>query len=223
MLLQFPKRHSHARASAGSEGAVGARAAKPVIIWGDNPAWIARSQPKMEDHHSAGMVSRCHHFETAEAPAPMSAARASLDGQSSITERNEVKSDMEASLGHMVLKCKAKVSYDYEQVGCQNGNMADRMSETEEKLAFIRRVRLARQSRYPTQNPMLTILEIDQGTYKQYETRTPLPHRYIPKFCAATGVSLVWLLTGEGKGPITPEIPRETPKRMGARPRGKAA
>jgi len=86
-----------------------------------------------------------------------------------------------------------------------------RMSETEEKLAFIRRVKQAREAAFDTQRPMQTILDVDQGTYKQYETRTPLPHRFIPKFCAATNVSLEWLLTGEGKGP--PEHPRETPAR----------
>ncbi len=79
--------------------------------------------------------------------------------------------------------------------------MADRTSETEEKLAFIGRVRLARMARFDTQRPICTILGIGQGTYKQYETRTPLPHRYIPKFVAATAVSFEWLLTGEGKGP----------------------
>jgi transcriptional regulator with XRE-family HTH domain len=86
--------------------------------------------------------------------------------------------------------------------------MADRMSETEEKLAFINRVKQARKQRFETQKPICTILEIDQGTYKQYETRTALPHRYIPKFCAATGVSIEWLLTGEGQGPPQPEYPK---------------
>lgn len=79
--------------------------------------------------------------------------------------------------------------------------MSERMSETEEKLAFIRRVRLAREARFDSQHPMCVILGIDQGTYKQYETRTELPNKYIPKFVAATGVSFEWLHTGEGKGP----------------------
>jgi hypothetical protein len=79
--------------------------------------------------------------------------------------------------------------------------MAKKPSETEQKRAFIARVKAAREWRFSTQRPMLTILELDQGTYKQYETRTPLPHRFIPKFCAATGVSVEWLLTGTGEGP----------------------
>lgn len=100
--------------------------------------------------------------------------------------------------------------------------MSDRMSETEEKLAFIRRTKAAREARFPEgQKPMLTILGVEQGTYKQYETRTPLPHRYIPKFCAATGVSLDWLLTGEGKGPRVEGFIRHVPKRTRATGRSK--
>jgi len=87
-----------------------------------------------------------------------------------------------------------------------------RMSETEEKLSFIRRVKLAREAAFDSQKPMLTILGLEQGTYKQYETRTPLPHRFIPKFCAATQVSIEWLLTGEGRGP--PDYPKEIPARV---------
>lgn len=99
----------------------------------------------------------------------------------------------------------------------------DRMSETEEKHAFIGRTKLAREARYPTQGPMLIILGVEQGTYKQYETRTPLPHRFIPKFCAATGVSMEWLLTGEGKGPAVEPIPTKVEKRAPRRHKQRAA
>jgi hypothetical protein len=120
---------------------------------------------------------------------------------------------MANGLGQMVLNCKANVSYDAKKVMGDIPLMADRMSETEEKLAFITRVKAARMSRFDTQGPMLTILGIDQGRYKQYETRTPLPHRFLPKFCAATGVSLDWLLTGEGQGPRVEQYIRHVPKR----------
>jgi hypothetical protein len=62
-------------------------------------------------------------------------------------------------------------------------------------------------ARFDTQKPMCVILGLEQGTYKQYEIRTPLPHRYIPKFCAAAGVTMEWLLTGEGKGPVAIPLP----------------
>lgn len=107
------------------------------------------------------------------------------------------------------------MSYDNPARNRDNLAMADRMSETEEKLAFIGRVRAAREARFPTQRPMLTILGIDQGTYKQYERRTPLPLRFIPKFCAATGVEIEWLLTGEGVGPKVEALP--TPRKRTAK------
>ncbi len=211
MLLQFPKTH-HVRASAGSpRTSSGDRAAQSVIIWADTPAWPARSVAKIGDHQSAGMLLRCHHFETAHTPAPSSDAMLSRDGQSSITARNEVNSDMAAILGPIVLKGKDILSCDCEHPLSHNADM-ERMSETEERLAFVRRVRTARMARFDTQKPMITILGLDQGTYKQYETRTPLPHRFIPKFCAATGVEIDWLLTGEGEGPRALEpmpVPRK--------------
>lgn len=105
--------------------------------------------------------------------------------------------------------------------------MADRMSETEEKAAFIRRTRMAREARFPEgQKPMYKILGIDQGTYKQYETRTPLPHRFIPKFCWACGIDTEWLLAEEGRGPSVVGLPArpETapPAKKRARKRRKA-
>lgn len=223
MLIQFPKRHVRASA-ASAGGSTRARAAQAVIIAADIPAWTARSVARIGAHHSAGILSRCHHFETVEAPAPMSDASASREGQSSMTERNEVGSAMMANyLGRIVLKGKAEMSRDDSHLRGQNVLMADRMSETEEKLAFIRRTRLARLSRYPEQKPMLTILGIEQGTYKQYETRTPLPHRYIPKFIAATGVTYEWFLTGEGKGPAQVEYEPMPKGRKARAPRQRAA
>jgi hypothetical protein len=118
-------------------------------------------------------------------------------------------------LGQKVLVFKSKVSHDNASQHGISTAMADKLSESEQKLAFINRVRTARMARFPTQRPMLTILDIEQGTYKWYESRTPLPHRYIPKFCAATGVSIEWLLTGEGPGPIA----AESPVRKRGRPR----
>jgi transcriptional regulator with XRE-family HTH domain len=40
-----------------------------------------------------------------------------------------------------------------------------------------------------TQKQMAKALSISRENYKKYETRTPLPHRYIEQFCIITGVS----------------------------------
>lgn len=157
-------------------------------------------------HHSDGSRFLLCHFRTANSEAPVSSASASSEGHSSHTARG-VKSVIAQSLGRDVLNVKANVSYDRAVPACDNLAMADRMSETEEKLAFIGRVRAAREARFPTQKPMLVILGVEQGTYKQYESRTPLPLRLIPKFCAATGVEIEWLLTGEGIGPRVEALP----------------
>jgi hypothetical protein len=151
-------------------------------------------------------------------PAALNApATASSEGHRSKTARGV--SNMAEALGPLVLNVKAKMSCDIGAKNHKDGSM-DRMSETEETAAFISRVRSAREARFPDQKPMLVILDLDQGTYKQYETRTPLPRRYIPKFCAACGVTVEWLLTGEGEGPKVVPLPlprkrkRKNPRRM---------
>ena len=155
----------------------------------------------------------------------MSNAMAPAEPHSLTTARKDVgRSVMPSVLGQPVLKSKAEMSHDDMGVIRNNPDMADRMSETEEKLAFIKRVKAARVARYPDgQKPILTILELEQGTYKQYESRTPLPWRFIPKFCAATGVSLEWLLTGEGKGPRVEEFAPKVERRSKARKTSRAA
>lgn len=129
---------------------------------------------------------------------------------------------MARSLGPSVLKVKAKLSHDYHGSVGETAGMAERMTETEEKAAFIRRTKQAREARFDSQKPMITILGIPQGTYKQYETRTPLPHRFIPKFCAACDVDVEWLLTGVGKGPVEKVYPSAV-KTRGRKPQRQQA
>jgi transcriptional regulator with XRE-family HTH domain len=64
---------------------------------------------------------------------------------------------------------------------------------------FIARTKLARERAGLTQEAIATILRIKQDTYKQYETRSPLPHRFIPAFCAATHIEERWLFTGRAR------------------------
>lgn len=194
------------------------------------PPDLPVSESRIDCHHSGGMLSRCHHFETAEAGALISDAIASRAPQAplvrprqrSITSRNEASSAMSESLGQFVLKNKANVSHDCEHRSGEIIAMPDRVSETEQQRLFIARTKLARESRFPTQKPILTLLELDQGTYKQYERRSPLPHRYIPKFIAACGVTYEWLLAGEGVGPAAVEQ-RPPVARRGRKPKPKKA
>jgi transcriptional regulator with XRE-family HTH domain len=69
-------------------------------------------------------------------------------------------------------------------------------SLTDFRHAICARTKAARERRDWTQDEMAGFLGIGQGTYKQYESRTPLPHHFIQRFCELTGVSIGWLLTG---------------------------
>ena len=224
IVVNFAKHHARASTISGGTG----RATKAVIVSAERPAPLAVSVLSTADHHSAGMLLRCHHLVTVHPdnlmPADLdtSSAIAWREGQRSMIAWNEGKSAMPNNLGQTVLDCKANVSYDAEKL-LRHASDMDRMSESEEKAAFIQRVKQAREARFPTQGPILTILGIPQGQYKHYEKRTPLPHRFIPKFCAATGVSVDWLLTGEGKGPVALEVPRAAKKPTRKAPKAKAA
>lgn len=225
MLLEFPAHRArrHQRASTSS------REASCASSFSVTPLRLATVVAHTADHHSSGILSRRHHLPTVDAshdgppPTPTSEAIALRLDQSSITSRKESgRFDMAGALGQFGLTRKANTAHDCERLASDiSGAMADRMSETEEKAAFIARVRAAREARFDTQKPMLTILGVEQDVYKHYETRTPLPYRYIPKFCAATGVSYEWLLTGEGKGPAV-EIAKHVPQRI-RKPRGSRA
>jgi hypothetical protein len=212
----------HARASAGSVSAP-ERACITAKVSKVTPSKPASSAiPTSGTQYSGGIRPRWAHLlmadEDMSCPAPLNApATASSEGHRSKTARGV--SNMAEALGPLVLNVKANMSCDIGAENHKDGSM-DRMSETEETAAFISRVRSAREARFPDQKPMLVILDLDQGTYKQYETRTPLPRRYIPKFCAACGVTVEWLLTGEGEGPKVVPLPlprkrkRKNPRRM---------
>jgi transcriptional regulator with XRE-family HTH domain len=74
--------------------------------------------------------------------------------------------------------------------------MARDIATTAFKDNFIKRTQLARNKADYSQHEIALLLQIDQGTYKQYETRSLLPHALIPAFCVICGISVHWLFTG---------------------------
>lgn len=77
--------------------------------------------------------------------------------------------------------------------------VTDRSSATRFKVEFIGRTKEARLHAGLTQEKIATILRIKQDTYKQYETRSVLPHWHIAAFCAATHITEKWLFTGQAR------------------------
>jgi DNA-binding transcriptional regulator YiaG len=117
-------------------------------------------------------------------------------------DRNEAGADMDGFLGQCVLKIKTNVSHDYTAKLGQNCPMAGETSESIYKQQFIKRVRQARDGRGLKQHEIAEVLQIDQGKYKQYETRSLLPHYLVPRFCTVCAVDIGWLFTGRGRAPI---------------------
>lgn len=56
--------------------------------------------------------------------------------------------------------------------------------------AFCANVQNYRQLTGHSQPEMAEILDIANKTYAKYETRTPLPHRYISKFCKVCKIGI---------------------------------
>ena len=194
---------NHARASAGC-------AAKDIKSSAVTPAAAAFSVSTIEDHHSGGIQSRCHHFATMPAVAapPISDAmamrepEASLGPHSSTTDRNDLISDIAASLGRIVLKRKPLPSLDCELPLGHTVRMADSETEAQYKQGFTHRVKTARAGLGWKQWQMAEALDLPQDRYKQYEGRTLMPHHLIGRFCLITHVDPAWLMTGRGEKPL---------------------
>lgn len=204
-VVDFPH---HGRASKVS------RAAKVVRISALTPASDAFAVQRTADHHSAGMLSRCHHLDTADAFAVGSIARkskamASLDGHRSITSRNDWIASIAPRLGQSVLNCKDKLAYDANKILGHTVRMADSETEAEFKQGFMNRTREARIARALKQWEIADALGMPQDKYKQYETRSLLPHHLIGRFCIICRIDPEWLVTGRGK--MVPKEPAEAP------------
>ncbi|HXJ02899.1 MAG TPA: hypothetical protein VNH44_16890 [Micropepsaceae bacterium] len=84
--------------------------------------------------------------------------------------------------------------------------MAESETEAEYKQGFIRRVKDARIARALKQWEIADALGMPQDKYKQYETRSLLPHHLMGRFCIICRVDEKWLVTGRGK-----MVPKDTP------------
>ena len=178
-VIELPGRH-----------AANSRAAKPAKRSAVTPLDRAISVPITDAHHSAGMALLCHHFETADGLAPISAANASRVGQSSITSRNEFMSDL---LGQSVLNCKANPSCDVAGRSVLQSGMGKTQVDPHFKAAFTAAIAAAREAKGLTQDQMGRLLGLKQDSYKQYEGRTLMPHELIPSFCEHTGADIARL------------------------------
>jgi hypothetical protein len=141
------------------------------------------------------MLSRCHHLETAGAPAPRSAAIASREGHSSMMDRNEAKSVMPNPLRQLVLKGKDILSADMGIIQRHNVLMSKAQPDSQFKSLFLARTALAREKAGYTQGSMAEALGMEQSKYSKYEVRTELPHHLIIPFCSLCDVSPAWLFT----------------------------
>ena len=83
--------------------------------------------------------------------------------------------------------------------------MALDKSELEFNIAFVQRVKEAREAVSWTQAFMADSLGIPLERYKKYEQRSPLPHYLIPRFCQLAGCDIYYLMTGKRR-PLPPSF-----------------
>lgn len=196
IVIGFPI--THARASS--------RAAIKVSSSEVRPDRTATSVRNIEAQYSAGMLSRCHHLETVGSLTNTSDAIASLEAHRAITARKFAIPDaMPRSLGPIVLKRKANLSLDGRKSLGHTVPMAESETEAQYKGAFIERVKACRIAKGWKQWQMAEALgPMPQDKYKQYETRSLLPHHLIERFSLICGVNPQWLLTGRGDKALKP-------------------
>lgn len=192
----YPPRF-HARAAS--------RRAKLVSKSAETAAVRAFSVAKIEDHHSEGIESRCHHLVTMPADAPISDASASrapcasLAPQSSMTDLNDVICDMPPPLGQSVLKSKSLLSLDGGKALGHTVPMAGNKLKTQLDQEFIRRVIKAREASGMTQQEVADGMGVPQDHYKHWELKRVMPHYLIPRFCIVARVEDGWLISGRGQ------------------------
>lgn len=179
------------------------------------PASRARGKPSKAAHHSAGIQSRCHHLETELGGCPISAPSAARVGHSSITSRKEPKV-INRTIGHAVLDCKGQQSLGRQSLDkpvdmgqnvlmggasrqkatAQPRGRPKTQTQIEFERRFIQNTKHIREKSGLSQNQIAEALELKQDRYKQYETRTTLPHHLIPEFLLACGASYSDLYKG---------------------------
>lgn len=212
-VIRWPGPH-HARTSV--------RAASRAKSSALTPASRTGSARSTDAHHSAGILSLCHHFETAEAPAPMAAAIASREGHSSMMERNDA-CFMDDHLRQSVLNGKAIMSGDCGEPPRQIVPMGKAQARSKFLADFLGRTKAAREAKFDSGREMAEALgwgDDAQATYSKYESRTPLPHYLISQFCKILGVRVDWLVTGEGPGPAwQPVLPEKKERKKPAKSR----
>lgn len=64
-------------------------------------------------------------------------------------------------------------------------------------ISFLKRTKEAREKLRWSQTFVADALGIPFERYKKYETRSPLPHYLIVKFCTLTGTDLQFFITGK--------------------------
>lgn len=82
------------------------------------------------------------------------------------------------------------------------------MSTSEFHREFIRRTRRYRlHAGFDDMKEFATFMGVSYARYAKYETRSPLPHYLIPKFCKLTGTSVTKLFDMEVSKQKTTEGP----------------
>lgn len=201
IVIRFPRRH--ARTSTGKR-----TAANDVSKSEVTPAVRAFSVAKIADQYSDGIQFRCHHLVTTPAVTPISEAIArrapcaSFGPHSSMTEQNEVISDIRTVLGRFVLKNNPPRSLD----GVFSLGHTVRVANSDPKAQYLHglvsRLKQARKLRGFSQAKMAAAIQIEQDEYKHYESPTAprvFPPHLMEAFCLVCGVDPGWLVTGKGK------------------------
>tara|TARA_A200000113_G_C8791985_1_gene331204 strand:- start:269 stop:670 length:402 start_codon:yes stop_codon:yes gene_type:complete len=70
--------------------------------------------------------------------------------------------------------------------------------DTKNREQYIARVKLARENSGLKHREVADLIGCSREAYTNYESRRPMPQKYLAKFCEATKARSEWLLTGKG-------------------------
>lgn len=173
---------------------------------------MALSVDRTAGHHFDGMLSRLNHLITAQFPAPTSAAMASLEGQSSMTDRNDVsgESGMPELLGQCVPNYKAIMGRDLKTPVGHSVPMSEapeKIAESAWQKAWLERLHRIQGKR--THENMAKFLEMGVEQWKKCVNRGDVfPIRKLPRLALLAGIPVESLIEGDRDDELPEQVVR---------------
>jgi hypothetical protein len=143
--------------------------------------------------HFGGTPERCHHFFKAASETPKAEAARSMRVRRSlfmVVSRDDL-SRVSTPMSRDDASARGGTSCRLTLVpaGRQWGMAGKSLPLTEWEQKFLTRTRALREREGLTQRELAARIGVAYENYRKYETRSPVPHEFIPRLCGFYGIT----------------------------------